>query len=232
MYESVNAAGNSVSAENQLDINKYVQIFLNKNAKIKVLFVGNSITRHAPKADIGWSGDWGMAASCREKDYVHLVVKALEEKYTAVDYCIAQAAQWEVNYYNGIEVLNEYYTKARDFDADIVIIRIGENINRDKNKELSCKPYFAEMIKFFAKNPSAKVIVTDNFWKIEALDTAFKEVADENGYTLCHIGDLEDDKRTMALGRYEHEGICLHPGDYGMRCIADRIIAKINEVAK
>ena len=46
----------------------------------KVLFLGNSITKHGPKADIDWSGNWGMAASAEAKDYVHLVTKALTDK--------------------------------------------------------------------------------------------------------------------------------------------------------
>ena len=46
----------------------------------KVLFLGNSITKHGPKADIDWSGNWGMAASAEAKDYVHVFTKALSEK--------------------------------------------------------------------------------------------------------------------------------------------------------
>ena len=43
----------------------------------RILFLGNSITLHGPKADIGWTGNWGMAASAEDKDYVHLVSGAL-----------------------------------------------------------------------------------------------------------------------------------------------------------
>ena len=50
------------------------------SAQTKVLFLGNSITKHGPKADIDWSGNWGMAASVEANDYVHLVTKALTEK--------------------------------------------------------------------------------------------------------------------------------------------------------
>ena len=46
----------------------------------RILFVGNSITLHNPSPKIGWTGKWGMAASAESKDYVHLVVQALEKK--------------------------------------------------------------------------------------------------------------------------------------------------------
>lgn len=68
---------NTVSSWNQLAVNQYVTIYEQENAVKKILFVGNSITRHAPKEEIGWYGDWGMAASCREKDYVHQVVSEM-----------------------------------------------------------------------------------------------------------------------------------------------------------
>ena len=67
---------NIVPSENQ---NK-TDYFSEGNGGLKILFVGNSISRHAPKPDMGWYGDWGMAASEAEKDYLHLIVAKIKEK--------------------------------------------------------------------------------------------------------------------------------------------------------
>ena len=42
-------------------------------AASRVLFLGNSITLHGPAPAIGWTGNWGMAASAEHLDYVHLL---------------------------------------------------------------------------------------------------------------------------------------------------------------
>ena len=226
MIESKNAASNTVSALGQIDVNKFVSIY-NRGGNKKVLFFGNSITRHEPNASIGWHGDWGMAASSKEKDYVHLVVAELDKKYGKVDYCIAQGAMWEWGYRNTEEVLDEYYSALKEFDADIVVIRIGENITAAKHLEVSCKPHFAKAVDYLAGN-AEKVIITDMFW-YSVYNDCLKEVCEEKGHTFCHLTDLEQDEKTMAKGLFEHQGVAGHPGDYGMQCIADRILAKIFE---
>ncbi len=65
---------------------------------LKILFVGNSITRHTPKVEIGWPYDWGMAASAAEKDYVHLVMKKVREIRPDAEYMTIQVAGWEREY--------------------------------------------------------------------------------------------------------------------------------------
>ena len=227
MIESKNAAANTVKAVGQVDVNKYVSIF-NRGGKKKVMFFGNSITRHEPNASIGWHGDWGMAASSIDKDYVHLVVAELDKRFGTVDYCIAQGAAWEWGYANTEAVFEEYYSKVREFNADIVIIRIGENITAAKHLELNCKPYFSKMVELLVGDGAEKVIITDMFW-YAVYNDCFREVAEEKGYSFCHLTDLEEDESTMAKGLFEHKGVAGHPGDYGMQCIANRILDKIFE---
>lgn len=225
------AERNTVNPQNQLSADNFVTTFVRNQSAMRVIFVGNSITRHAPKSDIGWNNDWGMAASKEENDYVHRVVEGLEKKFGPISCCIAQVAEWEQNYLQGQEFLEAHYQAAKDFQADLVIVRLGENIKKSMHHEINCKPYFEKMIGFFASNPNADVIVTDNFWRNEALDEMIYEITKEKGYMFCKLHDLQDDVRTMALGEYAHQGVAVHPGDYGMECIARRILNSITKIS-
>lgn len=227
MIESKNAKANTVKADAQIEVGKYVSIY-KRGGRLKVLFFGNSITRHEPNAEIGWSGDWGMAATSKEKDFVHLIISELDKKYGKVDYCIAQGAAWEQNYQDSDRVLREHYSAVADFNADIIVIRIGENITAAKHIELNCKPYFAKAVDFLVSKNAKKVVITDLFW-YSVYNDVLKEVCEEKHHTFCHLTDLENDERTMALGLFEHKGVASHPGDFGMQCIADRILEKIFE---
>lgn len=222
--DSKYGALNTVSAVNQLAEGECSKVF-EEGGDLKILFVGNSITKHGYLAEIGWMADWGMAASCEEKDYVHLVVKELGKK-TSVDYSIAQIAKWETTYWDTDNILPQEFQSAIDFAADIVVVRIGENMPEIEDEKV-CKENFEKMIKYFCKNPNAKVVLTNLFWNKAVLNKIIKEVADDNNYIFCDISDLEKDEKTMAIGLFEHKGIAVHPGDYGMKCIADRILDSI-----
>ena len=135
---------------------------------------------------------------------------------------------WEWGYRNSDEVLKEYYSAVREFDPHIIVIRIGENVTAKKHLEVDCKPGFATAVDFLVGKSAERVIITDMFW-YSVYNNVFEEVCREKGYTFCHLTDLEQDERTMALGLFEHRGVAGHPGDFGMQCIADRILAKIFE---
>ena len=93
----------------------------------RVLFLGNSITLHGPAPAIGWEGNWGMAASAREKDYVHLIVKEIgrfagkEPAFLATN--ISQFER-EFETYDVHAVL----AKELAFHPELVIMAIGDNV--------------------------------------------------------------------------------------------------------
>ena len=213
---------NTVPATEQLKNTEYVTFNYAKNAKLKIAFVGNSITRHGVKEEIGWTRDCGMAASCKEKDYVHLVVKALEEKYGAVSYCICQAVAWEYAFDKDEEVLRQFDC-VRQFDPDIVVSRIGENSDIELLKKGDYYEHFDFMAKYFFTE-RAKKVVTSLFWRYDPIDIPIEKVAKDNGYIYVSIYEYGRKDDCKALTEFTHGGVAKHPNDKGMRMIADAIL--------
>lgn len=69
---------NTVNAEGQVALSDRI-VVKESGADFRILFVGNSITKHGPAPEIGWHGNWGMAASREENDYVHVAVDMLSK---------------------------------------------------------------------------------------------------------------------------------------------------------
>lgn len=216
---------NTVKADNQLSKEQFVTFINPKGKGKRVMFVGNSITRHGVKADIGWHNDWGMAASALENDYVHIVAKEILQKDSEAAFCICQAAEWERNCYNGESTFN-LFEDAHNFKADIIIMRVVENCPRDNyDGELFHKEY-EKFISYLNSIGNARIITTTGFWKHIA-DNAIRECAQKNNYPLVELNDLGEDDSMKAIGLFEHSGVANHPGDKGMKEIANRILKEI-----
>lgn len=217
---------NTVSAVRQVK-DEHVVVVVDKGADLNVLFIGNSITRHAPKPEIGWEGNWGMAASAEEFDYVHIIVSELEKRYGPINYCTVCGADWERSYWDQ-EELNRLNI-ARNFGADIIICRIGENIwgSRDKLDVIPLQPWFDYMIKWFNAKNTENVIVTNLFWAFDGVDSVIKRVVADNHYTFVELNDLGAKDECKALGQFWHSGVSIHPNDNGMNQIAQRILEKL-----
>ena len=215
-----NIKDNTVSAVNQMINSSLVYFLGNPNAKTKILIVGNSITRHGPKADIGWHGDWGMAASAPEKDYVHRLFDMLNENGQDVLIRVSQCANWERGFREQ-DVLSNFQ-EDRAFSADIVIFRLGENVLAED------APYIQEELIKFADYlcPNGKVIFTTCFWKNEVVDNAITAVATMRN-DVCIDGCFSNNEKNMALGEFEHAGVAMHPSDAGMEEIAKAIFSAI-----
>ena len=196
----------------------------------KILFVGNSITMHGPKADIDWHGNWGMAATSLDKDYVHVVTKALAAKHGVTPVIMVKnVADFERNHV-GYDIAGKF-VDATAFKADLVILCIGENVAALKTPEAQAKyqEQVTALLKTLKSNPKAAVIVRSSFWANTAKDTAMRKACEAVGGTFVDISALSKDEQNYARSErpYKHAGVANHPGDRGMAAIAEAIVKAV-----
>lgn len=220
--------GNTVSAERQVS---NMVIRSEQEGSPKILFVGNSITLHGVKPEIGWHGLWGMAASSREKDYVHQTMRMVRGLAPDAGYMIAQAADWERGFWKEPEEF-ECLRAAREYNADILVLRLGENVLNEHMQEHNLTAAFSELIGYLNPDGKTQVIVTDMFWPNPAKDDCARQAAEEAGsqfVSINHLGTMDEMK---AVGLFEHAGVAAHPGNQGMLRIAEAIFEKMKHMLK
>lgn len=221
-------AENTVPAARQMVDDEHIFFLQPKDAPgRRVLFIGNSITLHGYRPQIGWlRGDCGMAASDPEHDYVHLVLKGLCAEHPAVG-CIAQIGDWELNFWDD-SILHDVYQEAADWRPDLVIARLGENVRSEAMAQYPLLSHFVTMMRFFAGD-QAKMLVTDVFWPNAEKERILAAAAAKLGAPLVHLSDLGTQDEMKAIGLFEHSGVAGHPGNAGMAAIAERILAGLKK---
>lgn len=201
-------------------------VYLHNNGGIKILFVGNSITKHAPKPEMGWNNDHGMAASSIDKDYVHLLVEKIKKYDPNVSFSIAQVAGYERTFFDRSP--DPDYRAAADFDADIVTMFFGANVSKEYNTmENPPKTFgkaYEELRNYLSHDGKATVIHMQGFYIRPNLDAEKKAVADKYGDPFIEIADIQSREETH--GRFNH------PSDLGMQEIADRFWEELEPVVR
>ena len=211
-----NYQGNIVPAEKQNNKNIYLG---DKKGSPRVLFVGNSITKHSIKPDIGWMRDCGMAASCAECDYVHIVSRALKEKYPQASFGILQVATFERNFDKGFNLAEEY-REAIEWQPDIAIFFFGANVPASydslETPEISFGTKYEEL-RNLLNSGSARFYHVEGFYLRPVLTRERNDVCQKYHDTWVPLTDINT--------RPETHGLFNHPNDEGMRLIAQRILS-------
>lgn len=192
----------------------------------KMLILGNSITLHGPAPKIGWEGNWGMAATAKEKDFVHLLsAKIAKEAGGAPTLKVKNIADFERNLstYNVAAGLKDELA----LQADVVVIAIGENVaalNTDEAKATFRKA-FTELLQALKKQGKPTIFVRSSFWANPAKDEILQSVCTEAGGVFVDNRKLGADEMNFARSerKIEHAGVGAHPGDKGMQAIADAL---------
>ena len=191
----------------------------------RVLFVGNSITLHGPRPQIGWTNNWGMAASARDRDYVHLLQKKIVSVQPDAQCCLLQVAGTvERAFHLPDWACEKHFAWAREFKPDVIVLFFGANVPQayDAGK-LPTARSFGDAVDalrtYLDPEGKALVLVSQGFYKRPRLDAEKEAVAKRHGDVFVRMEDLWDMKE--AHGRYNH------PGDLGMQLIADRFWSKM-----
>ncbi len=191
---------------------------------MKILFLGNSITLHSPAPDIGWHGNWGMAASCAENDYVHRLCELLENAGKHPKIRVRNIADFERDP-EGIGM--EWFADDIAFDPDVVILRISENTPDDKLDAFS--PAYEALIRKFREKPGCRIFAVGPFWKRDRAEKRIVEAAAAADAQYLSLSSLHGQDQYRALGLFEHRGVASHPSDEGMAAIADVIFKGMEE---
>ena len=212
---------------------------------VKVLVIGNSITQHTPNANLGWLANWGMAATSRDNDYVHLLQAKALEKNAYVQLHSVNIAEYEKYFYDWSQIVLDYGRHA-EFDPDIIICTIGANVKNGANEGDSSyendktftKELYKAIIDYFNPGHDAKIIVGTTPLTNVSIDAIIYDAAAAYGYDYVDMTDLSGDQY-KATG-YEatlkeqfgvtsiNSGVLNHPGDEGMAAMADRLWAKLD----
>ena len=135
----------------------------------KVLFLGNSITLHGPLESIGWTGNWGMAASAPDKDYVHLLSARLAEVSNGKPHTMVRNVADFERQYASFDVQSKFMEE-HDFKADLIIIAIGENVPAlAGEKELAeYEAAVTRLLQSFQAKSKPTIFVRSTFWSDDA----------------------------------------------------------------
>ena len=192
---------------------------------VKVLVLGNSIALHEPRPQIGWTNEWGMAASAADRDFAHLVAAGIgQETGRKVDLHVKNIWLFEKDYW--------HYPFERElgelvrFAPDYVVIAVGENMAdfaSDDDRAIF-RRRFGELLDAFGtgeKRP--KTVVRGVFWTNAQKDAEMKAVSDERQVPFVAL-DICNQPGMKATGFFKHPGVAAHPSDQGMAEIARRLL--------
>jgi len=217
------------------DVSKMQESTVVKSNRVykKYLAIGNSITKHSSCEY--WWGEWGMAASKREKDYVNLIAKELSKYEVDFEYNSLNFAEWESSTSRNDQLVK--LDKYLEADTDLITIMLGENV--DNINEL--QENMITLIDYVkSKSPKAELIMIGMFWSDKIKDEIKKKVAEvvqipfielaskyDNDYFHSKIGSSVGEDIGEEKHKIDNVFVARHPGDTGMRAIANEILACI-----
>lgn len=207
--------------------NKFEKQHFNINNELKIVFIGNSITHHGPAQEIGWTGNHGMAASEKEKDYCHVLFRLMNIKQENTH--IANFYEIERENIVGTDVIKQIGTLFSKKPL-ITIIQLGDNVESKEQLEFFLKNLYE--VSSIAKNYCQNIFMLSTWWESRAKDRVIKYICDLIDIKYIYIGDLynSDLNADRKFRQFGDPGVDCHPRNWAMEQIANRIFTAVKDV--
>lgn len=194
----------------------------------RLLILGNSITWHTPSKDLGWSGNWGMAATTQDNDFSHLLAAMLEK---------AQDGRRPILYPRNISEM-ERNPERYDFDRlsfvesfrpDVVIIFLGDNVNLGGTDGNTFGRQYGKLLSKLNNGTAKRIYCVSTWWMNRKVDGYISSICDSNRGIYVSLDGLsiQPGMKANLSGKFSNAGVADHPSDQGMEAIANRLMSAL-----
>lgn len=204
----------------------------------KYIVMGNSITCGMDNSE-RHGGRFGMAATSFDKDWVYYVDSAIKEKNSNATYTRIYSSPFEHS--ETSSSANEWITSnssSFDQDTDLVIIEMGDNVNTDAKRSVFANSFPILLHTIRTLCPKARVVCVGIWFNNSIVKAIMLNACEKYGCSFVNISDLNiasnqavvGDTVTFLDGTVSTitSEIATHPGNNGMKLIADRIIENLD----
>ncbi|HEX7906695.1 MAG TPA: hypothetical protein VF534_01200 [Paraburkholderia sp.] len=196
----------------------------------QVVILGNSMTMHGPKASLGWTGNYGMAAPSRDLDYSHLLIAALNVPESNA--YIRNVYPFETDDTGARRAIDSVESKLAQ-RPDITVLELGDNVKAwEIYPVVRFQRNFGRLAQV-AGEKSKRLYCLSTYWHSRVVDFVIKRECEAAGGTYVFIGDVASDPNNpdRTSHAYANAGVNKHPQEYGMAAIARRLQEKIGTLA-
>ncbi len=178
----------------------------------ELLIVGDGITCHAPAPELGWNGDWGMAAGSAERDFAHRLL-ANVRKHSPGAVLRVDGIMYEDTMTGWVHLVPN--------SADVVVIQLGDNYRGGIPVE-EYRESYARMIDDL-RGDGAPAVVCVGTWSNPELDPVIRQAAESRGAVFVDLSQIAADPANRAAADGVYPKLGDRPGDRGMQAIADAV---------
>lgn len=215
-------------------ISKQGNLSLKSTNPVKTLFIGNSLLNGMAGPD----GLYGMCSSSPNNDFYYYVKEEILKSVPSASFTKLHPRKMEqCDQPSDIDDWINSSISSFTEDLDLVIIQIGDNVNNDDRITNFDNGFYKVIESIIDNSPTARIILVGIwFYNSKVYDTLLKN-AEKYGLEIIDIHDLNTAENQGYSGQQylSSDGTLktvddtwiTHPGDIGMRKIADRIIERL-----